>query len=108
MVVMRLGKPLFGVEGVTLVFLWVSFCDTGPCLELASWHYCGPSHFLSTVFEANPNESQSQNFPGKHLLPQGQGPGNWCRTLVGLVGVLSPLLISSFLEWTGFPRALYA
>lgn len=96
---MRLGKQHFGV-GVLLWFSYsVSFCDASSCLELAGWHHHGPSHFLNTVFEAKPNESQSQKFPGKHLLPQGQGQESWCRTLVGLEGVSAP---SSFLlSWSG-------
>lgn len=102
--VIRLEKPKLWAGGFYFDSpVAVSFCDANSPLELASWHHRGPSHFLSTVFEAKSNESLSQNFPGKHLLPQGQSQGSRYRRLVGLEGVLSPLLVS-FLEWTGFPR----
>lgn len=64
----------------------MSFRGASPRLELASWHRRGPSRFLSIVFEAQPDGSRSQNFPGKHLLSQGPGWGGWCRGLGRLEG----------------------
>lgn len=81
----RLGKTGFGLGRFYLGFpVAVSFCDASSRWELAGWHRCGPSRFLSIVFEAQPAGSQSQNFPGKHLLAQGPGQGGWCRRLAGL------------------------